>query len=80
MDCYLSLQHVLQLIVILYVTLSHVMDVMVDFHITGSISVQIPVTIETIPQLGEQTCAYGAACYPLPYVHHCSNTPSPHDS
>ena len=36
------------------ITLLYVMDVMVDFHNAGNISVQIPITIGTTPQLGGQ--------------------------
>ena len=62
------------------ITLSHVMDVTVDFHNADNISVQIPVTIGTTPQPGEETqCAYGIACYPRPppYAPHYNYTCSP---
>ena len=60
------------------IMLSHVMDVTVDFHGANSISVQIPVTIGTTPQLGEQIqCENVTACCPPPYEHHCNYTYSP---
>ena len=60
------------------ITLSYAVDVTANFHNAGNISVQIPVTIGTTPQPGEQTqCASVTACYPPPYAPQYNYTFSP---